>query len=143
MKRAGAFFSAPPAALGMMALAHLLYAEGRIDPLAVKKPHFPGKAKNVIFLFMPGGPSQIDLLDPKPELQKWNGKPLPLSLTKDLKLAFIKPNANVVASPRRFARHGEAEWRFLNGYRTLRPVRMTCAWSAASPPKRLITIPAR
>ena len=109
------FFQRSAGGLGMMALAHLLHAEGRIDPLAVKKPHFPGKAKNVIFLFMPGGPSQIDLLDPKPELQKWNGKPLPLSLTKDLKLAFIKPNANVVASPRRFARHGEygmeiSEW---------------------------------
>ena len=52
-------------------------ATGRRNPLAPRKPHFPAKAKNVIFLFMEGGPSQMDLFDPKPELQKWHGKPLP------------------------------------------------------------------
>jgi hypothetical protein len=62
----------------------------------------------VIFLFMPGAPSQIDLLDPKPELQRWAGKPLPESLTKDLKLAFIKPNASALPSPRVFTRHGKS-----------------------------------
>ncbi len=92
----------------MMALTHLLQAEGRTDPLAVKNPHFPATAKNVIFLFMPGGPSQLDLFDPKPELAKWSGKPLPPSLTKDLKLAFIKPSASVLASPRKFTRSGSS-----------------------------------
>src|SRR5215470_6138006 len=82
--------------IGMMALADLLRGEER-------KPHFAGKAKSIIFLNMPGGPSQLDLLDPKPSLAKWHGKPLPLELTKDLKLAFVKPTANVVASPRKFA----------------------------------------
>lgn len=96
----------------MMALAHLLEAEGRTDPLAVKKPHFPATAKNVIFLFMPGGPSQLDLFDPKPELAKWSGKPLPPSLTKDLKLAFIKPSASVQASPRKFTRSGSSGTEF-------------------------------
>ena len=49
------------------------------NPLAPKQAALPAKAKNVIFMFMEGGPSQIDLFDPKPELQKWNGKPLPES----------------------------------------------------------------
>lgn len=70
--------------------------------------HFPASARAVIFLFMPGGPSQIDLFDPKPELRKWHGKPLPPSVTRNLKLAFIKPDANAVASPRAFARHGQS-----------------------------------
>ena len=91
---------------GSLALADLLAAE--TNPLAPRKPHFPGTARSVIFLFMPGGPSQIDLFDPKPELRKWHGKPLPASATKDLKLAFIQPNANAVASPRQFARHGQS-----------------------------------
>lgn len=94
------FLGRTAAGIGMMAVADLLRAE--------QGAHFPGTAKSVIFLYMPGGPSQLDLLDPKPELQKWHGKPLPASLTKDLKLAFIKPNANIVASPRTFARCGES-----------------------------------
>ena len=50
-------------------------------------------------MFMEGsGPSQLDLFDPKPALQKWNGKPLPPEMTKDLRLAFTKPNAAVLAS---------------------------------------------
>ena len=73
----------------------------RRTALAPRKPHFAPKAKNVIFLFMEGGPSQMDLFDPKPELQKWHGKPLPPSMTKDLKLAFIKPTAAVLAQPAR------------------------------------------
>ena len=56
---------------------------------------------------MEGGPSQMDLFDPKPELQKWHGKPLPPSMTKDLKLAFIKPTAAVLASPREFKQYGQ------------------------------------
>src|SRR5689334_11506590 len=99
--------------LGTIALANLLSRDGygaakRTDPLAPKAPHFPGKAKNVIFLFMEGGPSQMDLFDPKPELQKWHGKPLPESMTKDLKLAFIKPTAAVLGSPRVFTKHGQS-----------------------------------
>lgn len=88
----------------MMAMARLLHAEGG----NARRAHFKGTAKSVIFLNMPGGPSQLDLLDPKPELAKWHGKPLPLSVTKDLKLAFIKPTANVVASPRTFSPQGQS-----------------------------------
>ncbi len=94
-----------------MALANLLAEEGRSavtdDPLAPKKTPFPGKAKNVIFMFMEGAPSQMDLFDPKPALQKWNGHSLPPSMTKDLKLAFIKPTAAVLASPRQFKPFGQ------------------------------------
>ena len=99
--------------LGTAALAHLLAVEGRTaskdptDPSTPKPPHFTPKTKNVIFLFMAGAPSQIDLFDPKPELQKWHGQPLPPSMTRDMKLAFIKPNASVMASPRKFVPSGE------------------------------------
>lgn len=104
--------------IGTLALAHLLGASETAvpgpgsasvsdNPLAPRAPHFPAKAKNVIFLFQEGAPSQMDLFDPKPELQKWNGKPLPPSLTKDLKLAFIKPTASVLASPRVFQKYGQ------------------------------------
>jgi hypothetical protein len=94
----------------MMALTQLLQADQ--NPLAVRKPHFPAKAKNVIFLFMEGGPSQIDLFDPKPALQKWHGTPLPPSMTKDLRLAFTKPDAAVLASPRVFKPFGNCGTEF-------------------------------
>ena len=106
------------AGLGTIALWHLLEAEGRasdaeagkpkFNPLAVKPPHFPPRAKNVIFLFMDGGPSHIDLFDPKPEMKKWEGQALLESLTRDLRLAFIKPSAKVWASPRTFQRYGQS-----------------------------------
>src|SRR3989475_1111243 len=96
--------------LGMIALAQMLGADQhkRTDPLAPKPPHFTPKAKNVIFLFMEGAPSQMDLFDPKPALQKYHGQSLPASMTKDLKLAFIKPTAAVLASPRKFTPHGKS-----------------------------------
>jgi hypothetical protein len=98
--------------IGMMSLAHLLGVEGRAaadaGPLAPRKPHFPGKAKNVIFMFMEGAPSQMDLFDPKPGLAKWSGKPLPDSLTSQLRLAFIRKDAKVLASPRVFKPHGQS-----------------------------------
>ncbi|MEY4212061.1 MAG: hypothetical protein RL458_286, partial [Pseudomonadota bacterium] len=70
---------------GMLALAGLLNdhcraesAPGRAaNPFSVLPPHFPPRAKRVIFLYMPGGPSHVDLLDPKPRLEVDNGKPLP------------------------------------------------------------------
>src|SRR4051794_20844406 len=91
------FFEKCAGGIGVAALSQLMQQEGRgagtdADPLAPKKPHFAPKAKNVIFMFMEGGPSQLDLFDPKPELARWNGKPLPAEMTKDLRLAFTKPN---------------------------------------------------
>jgi len=97
--------------IGAMALEHLLgrdgYAAEPANPLAPKAPHFKPRAKNVIFLFMEGAPSQMDLFDPKPELRKWHGKPLPPSMTKDLRLAFIKPTAAVLGSSFEFKKHGQ------------------------------------
>jgi hypothetical protein len=107
------FFQECAGGIGIAALAQLMTREGRgstpeINPLAPRKPHFPAKAKNVIFMFMEGGPSQIDLFDPKPALQKWNGTPLPADMTKNLRLAFTKPNAAVLASPRTFQPYGQS-----------------------------------
>src|SRR4029079_9805102 len=98
--------------IGTAAIAHLLAGEGRaeepsVDPLIPKPPPFKPRAKNVIFLFMEGAPSQVDLFDPKPGLKKWDGSPLPESMTKDLRLAFIKPTAKVMASPRVFKPAGQ------------------------------------
>ncbi len=99
--------------LGTGVLAHLLGAEGRAavsrpDALAPLEPHFAPKARNVIFLFQGGAPSQIDLFDPKPKLHEWDGKPLPESLVKDMQLAFIKPTAKVLASRRQFRPAGQS-----------------------------------
>ncbi len=97
--------------LGSMALGDLLVKDGYAassNPLAPKAPHFKGKAKSVIFLFMEGGPSQMDLFDPKPALMKYHGKPVPTEFTKDLKLAFTKPNAAALASPRVFRPCGQS-----------------------------------
>src|ERR1700722_9232885 len=59
------------------------------DYLKPRAPHFPGKAKHVIHLFMAGAPSQLDMFDYKPELAKLEGKPLPKSVTGGERLAFI------------------------------------------------------
>ena len=103
------FLASLGSGFGMVALQHLLAQDGygaAGNPLAPKQPPLPAKAKRVIFLFMEGAPSQMDLFDPKPLLQEWHGKSLPPSLTKDLKLAFIKPTATILGSPRTFQKYG-------------------------------------
>jgi Protein of unknown function (DUF1501) len=106
------FFRSCAGGIETLALASLLEREGLAgtiaDPLAPKAPHFAPHAKNVICLFMEGAPSQMDLFDPKPALQKYSGQSLPPSMTKDLRLAFIKPTAAVLASPRKFTPHGQS-----------------------------------
>ncbi|MXY70388.1 MAG: DUF1501 domain-containing protein [Acidobacteriia bacterium] len=101
--------------IGMVALGDLLARDGLtaadlpdVNPLAPKRPHFEAKAKHVIFMFMEGGPSQYELFDPKPALEDHHGQALPESMTKDLKLAFIKPSARVMASKFAFRRHGQS-----------------------------------
>jgi hypothetical protein len=94
--------------IGTLALSELLGAAPAADPLAPRPPHHAPKAKNVIFLFQEGAPSQMDLFDPKPALEKWHGQSLPPSMTKDMKLAFIKPTAKILASPRKFAQYGQS-----------------------------------
>ncbi len=96
-----------------IALANLMGVEGRSaalgeNPLAPREPHFAPKAKNLIFLFMAGAPSQMDLFDPKPGLKKWHGQALPPAMTEEMKLAFIKPTAKVLASPRTFTPCGQS-----------------------------------
>ena len=71
------------------------------NPLAAKTPHFPTRAKHVIFLFMQGGPSHIDTFDPKPTLTQMHGKPLPASVAKGLQLQFTKNDAVILGSPPR------------------------------------------
>src|SRR6185295_8156745 len=70
------------AGFGALALTYLLGADKvlgarALNPLAAKPGHFPAKAKNVIFLFMEGGPSHLDLFDPKPKLNELAGQRLP------------------------------------------------------------------
>ena len=104
------FFRECAGGVGAMALADLLTAD-RLTA-AIRQPHFAPKAKHVIFMFMEGGPSQYELFDEKPLLQKYHGQSLPPSLTKDLKLAFIKPTAAVMASSAKFKKYGKCgmEW---------------------------------
>ena len=78
------------------------------NPLAPKKPHFQGKAKHVIHLFMAGAPSQLDLFDHKPELAKLEGKPLPPSVIGNQRYAFIRTDAAVLGPRFKFARHGQS-----------------------------------
>jgi Protein of unknown function (DUF1501) len=95
--------------LGKVALAGLL-AEGAsaaVDPMRAKPAHFPGKVKAVIHLFMAGAPSHLDLFDPKPELTRMDGKPLPPSVTNGQRLAFIRADAAVMGPQFKFAKHGQ------------------------------------
>jgi uncharacterized protein (DUF1501 family) len=76
-------------------------------PLAPRYPHHAGQAKRVIYLFMGGAPSQLDLFDYKPSLRKYNGQPVPKEVVMGQKYAFIKPDAALFASDFKFARHGQ------------------------------------
>jgi hypothetical protein len=94
---------------GLVGLASLL-AEGSLaqelaNPLAPKKPHFPPRAKRVIFLFMAGGPSHVDTFDPKPLLTRDHGKPLPFKRP----LTFAPGEVgNLFKSPWEFRKHGQS-----------------------------------
>ena len=99
---------------GMLALCALMEQEQllgtkpEIDPLAARPPHFPAKAKHVIYLFMHGGPSHIDTFDPKPALEKLNGQRLPPSL-QNMRLQFTNAaEAPLLASQRKFRKFGQS-----------------------------------
>jgi hypothetical protein len=79
-----------------------------VNPLAAKPPHFPARAKHVIFLFMQGGPSHIDTFDPKPLLTKYHGQALPPSVTQGLQLQFTKTNAAVLGCSQTFTKCGQS-----------------------------------
>src|SRR5690349_4925981 len=97
--------------MGALALNHLLasetYAQGQ-NPLAPKKPHFAPKAKNVIYLFMAGGPSHIELFDNKPALAKFDGTLPPADLLKGYRAAFINPNSKLLGPKFKFAKYGQS-----------------------------------
>jgi hypothetical protein len=110
------FFSDCGLGVGKMALAGLLArdtlaADGPrsvTGPLAPKPPHFPGKARAVIQLFMAGAPSQLELFDHKPKLAEIEGKPIPPEVIGGQRYAFIRPDAAVLAPQFKFARHGQS-----------------------------------
>ena len=96
---------------GSLALTSLLaseqaQAEGD-NPLSAKPSHFAPKATSVIFLFMSGGPSQIETFDPKPLLNRLDGQPRPAEF-QEAKYQQVKKNAKLLGSKRRFRRHGES-----------------------------------
>jgi hypothetical protein len=117
------FFRDCGVGLGAMALGSLLARDGlapptkggeaasrSANPLAPKKPHFPAQVKSVIFLFMAGGPSQFELFESKPELQKHHGKPIPDSFVKGRRFAFMntfaKEAPRLLGTKRKFTRCG-------------------------------------
>ncbi|MDA0832505.1 MAG: DUF1501 domain-containing protein [Planctomycetota bacterium] len=108
--------------LGMMALGDIMSQDGltaesseptsNTHPMAPKFPHFTGTAKRVIFICMAGGPSHLDLFDPKPIMQEMNGKPVPPSFLEGLPDKLIQGSATVFASPRKFTKYGECGMEF-------------------------------
>jgi hypothetical protein len=128
------FFTSTASGLGLLALSSMLQQDGLLaenvanvagaDPLLPKPPHFAPRAKNCIFIFMEGAPSQLDLFDPKPKLNELDGQPLPPSLIENVRFAFIKKDtARLMGSPRRFAKHGQSGMEFSD----LLPHLATCA----------------
>lgn len=107
LRKAGAGF-------GGLALLALLEREGlsadptgALHPLAPKQPHFPAKANSVIWCFLDGGPSHIDLFDPKPELNRLAGQPLPASFKRPVTAMGKTAHTPLLASQRKFAQHGQ------------------------------------
>lgn len=107
------FLTTSAAGLGHMALLALLQQELRAESsstshaLQPRSSHFRPKAQACIFIFPEGAPSQMDLWDPKPKLNELHGQPLPESLTRNVRFAFIqKDSAVLMGSPRKFRPHG-------------------------------------
>ena len=113
------FFSQCAMGLGSVALASLLSEQKLFagtnalpNPLAPKAPHFPAKAKNIIYLFMAGGPSQLEMFDYKPKLIELHGQPIPESFVKGKRFAFMdtfsKDRPKLLGTRRKFAQHGQS-----------------------------------
>ena len=107
------FFKQCGVGLGAIALNQLLGQKGyaapsSLDPLAPRMPHFAPKAKRVIYLFMAGAPSHLELFDYKPQLTKFNGTLPPPELLKDYRAAFINPNSTLLGPKFKFARYGKS-----------------------------------
>src|SRR3954466_11277371 len=95
--------------LGAIALADLLRAQPPVAdaPGSPNQPHFAAKAKRVVFLFMAGAPSHLELFDYKPQLAKFDGKLPPAKLLEGYRAAFINPNSKLLGPKFKFARHGQ------------------------------------
>lgn len=91
--------------LGAIALGHLLGRHAEAKP--PRGPHFAPKAKRVIYLFMAGGPSHMELFDYKPQLAKYDGTLPPPELLKGYRAAFINPNSKLLGPKFKFSRHGQ------------------------------------
>jgi Protein of unknown function (DUF1501) len=97
--------------LGAIAAGNLMScgaAQAALDPLALKQPHFRPRAKNVIYLFMAGAPSHLELFDNKPQLAKYDGALPPPELLKGYRAAFINPNSKLLGPKFKFFRHGQS-----------------------------------
>jgi len=95
------------AASSLLAADASAKAPANDNPLAPRSPHFPGKAKRVIYIFQAGAPSHLELFDNKPELTKRNGQLPPAELLKGYRAAFINPNSALLGPKFPFARHGK------------------------------------
>ena len=109
------FLSRCAVGLGGIALASMLnQARGAgaapAGPLAPKPTHFPARAKNIIYLFMAGGPSQLELFDYKPKLAELNGQPIPQSFIEGKRFAFMDSShgTRLMGTRRQFAQHGRS-----------------------------------
>ena len=104
-----------PLSLGPLALAQLAggveaaaaTGPGRDSATQPRSPHAPPRVRNVIYLFMAGGPSQLELFGDKPALREYDGQPPPDSLTEGRRFAFLKPDAKLLGTRRKFARYGD------------------------------------
>jgi hypothetical protein len=104
------FFSRAGSGLAALALGSMLSEDlhaAKADPMAPRQPHHKPSAKSVIWLFMEGGPSHIDLFDPKPALTKLDGKPMPESFGRPI-TAMGTANNTIMASPRKWKQHGQS-----------------------------------
>ncbi len=79
-----------------------------LNPLAPRERHFPSRVKSVIYLFMAGAPSQLDLFDNKPMLAKYEGQQVPPEVVKDQRYAFIRPDSTLLGPRYKFSRHGQS-----------------------------------
>jgi hypothetical protein len=104
------FFRQAGFGIGALALGDLASpgTAAEVNPLAPKAPMFAPKAKSVIYLFMAGAPSQVDLFDNKPTLQKYDGQNVPAELMKGERFAFIKGTPRLLGSPYEFKRNGKS-----------------------------------
>jgi hypothetical protein len=93
--------------MGALALTDLMGAT-LADPLAPKQPHFAPKAKRVVFLFMAGAPSHLEMFDYKPQLEKFDGTLPPADLLKGYRAAFINPNSKLMGPKFKFSKYGQS-----------------------------------